>query len=73
MCEDEGAFLRQQLVLLHPELLQQLPSRHDENGLEQTAAEHLGGFVPRQAVVALGDVAVAKPPEGKETRGRGSR
>lgn len=62
VCEDERAFLRQQLVLLHPELLQELTSGHGENGLEQTAAKHVRGLVARQAVVALRYVAVAQPP-----------
>ena len=57
--EYESAFLGQQLVLLHAELLQQLPPCHCEYGLEQAAAKHLSGLVARQAVVALGDVAVA--------------
>lgn len=68
MCEDESAFLRQQFVLLHSEFLQELPSGHREDGLEQAAAEHLGGFVARQAVVTLGDVAVAKPPENRTAK-----
>lgn len=65
MCEDECAFLWQQFVLFHSELLQELTPRHDENGFEQTAAEHLSGFITWQAVVTLGDVAVAQPPGGK--------
>lgn len=60
--EDERPFLRQQFVLLHSELLQQLTPGHREDGLEQAAAEHVRGFVARQAVVALGDVAVTQPP-----------
>lgn len=45
MCEDECAFLWEQFVLLHPELLQQLTSRHSEDGLEQAAAKNLSGFI----------------------------
>lgn len=66
--EDECAFLWQQFVLLHSELLQELTPGYREDGLEQTAAEHLSGLVARQAVVTLGDVAVAQPPaKGEET------
>lgn len=72
MREDECALLREQLVLLHPELLQELAPGHSEDGFEQTAAEHVGGFVARQAVVALGDVAVAEPPGGEEEEERES-
>lgn len=60
--EDEGALLRGQLVLLHAELFQQLPPGDREYGLEQAAAKHLSGLVPRQAVVTLRDVAVTQPP-----------
>jgi len=65
VCEDECAFLWEQLVLLHSELLQELASGHSEDGLEQAASEHLSGFIAREAVVTLGDVAVAQPPEGE--------
>lgn len=68
MCEDECAFLRQQFILLHSELLQELASSHGEDGLEQTAAEHLSGFVAWEAVVALGNVAVAQPPGSPEQK-----
>lgn len=47
VCEDEGAFLRQQFVFLYSEFLQELAPRHGEDGLEQAAAEHLSGFVAR--------------------------
>lgn len=62
VCEDECAFLWQQFILLHSELLQELASGHGEDGLEQAAAEHLSGLIARQAVVTLGDMAVAQPP-----------
>lgn len=70
MCEDERAFLRQQLVLLHSELLQELPSGDGEDGFEQVPAKHLSGFVAGQAVVALRDVAVAQPPDRHTQRRR---
>lgn len=68
VCEDECAFLWQQFVLLHSELLQELPSGHSEDGLEQTAAEHVRGFIARQAVVTLGDMAVAQPPGSQKDK-----
>ncbi|KAF3846007.1 hypothetical protein F7725_003085, partial [Dissostichus mawsoni] len=40
----------------------ELPPGHSEDGLEQAAAEHVRGLIARQAVVTLGDVAVAQPP-----------
>lgn len=64
MCEDQRPFLWQQLVLLHSELLQELTSSHRKDGLEQAAAKHLSGFIAREAVVTLWNVAVAQPPAG---------
>lgn len=61
--EDECPFLWGQLVLLHTELLQQLPPGDREDGLEETAAKHLSCLIPRQAVVTLRDVAVTQPPD----------
>lgn len=70
MREDQSAFLGQELVLLHSELLQELTPCHREDGLEETAAEHLGGLIPWQAVITLGDMAVTQPPktQTQETR-----
>lgn len=65
VCENKRAFLRRQLVLLYSELLQQLPACDREDGLEQTAAEHLTCLVAGQAVVTLRHVTVAQPPEPK--------
>lgn len=62
VCEDKCAFLRQQFVLLHSELLQELSSSDGEDGFEKVSAKHVSGLVARQAVVALRDVAVAQPP-----------
>lgn len=62
VCENECAFLRQQFVLLHSELLQELTAGDSENGLKQTATKHMGGFIARQTVVTLGHMAVAQPP-----------
>lgn len=61
MCQDERALLRQQLVLFHTELLQELAPRDGEDGLEQAAPKDVRGLVARQAVVALRHVAVAQP------------
>lgn len=65
VCENKRAFLWRQFVFLHSELLQELPAGDRENGLEQTAAKHLTGFVARQAVVTLRHMTVAQPPEPK--------
>lgn len=60
--EDEGPLLGHQLVLLHPELLQQLPPGDGEDGAEQAPPEDVRGLVAGEAVAALGHVAVTEPP-----------
>lgn len=62
--EDERPLLRHQLVLLHPEFLQQLPAGDGEDGLEEAAPEDVSGLVAGEAVAALRHVAVAQPPGG---------
>lgn len=62
MGEDQCPLLRHQLVLLHPELLQQLPAGHREDGLEEAAPKDVGGLIAGQAVTALRHMAVAQPP-----------
>lgn len=69
--EDQRPLLRHQLVLLHPELLQQLPAGDREDGLQEAAPEDVGGLVAGKAVAALRHVAVAQPPRrGTRSRGR---
>lgn len=64
MGKDEGPLLRHQLVLLHPEFLQQLPPGHGENGAEEASPKDVSGLVAGEAVTALGHVAVAEPSAG---------
>lgn len=66
VCEDECAFLRWQLVLLLPGLLQELLPHHSEHRTQQRPAEDLSGLVPGQAVAELRHIAVAQPPVAKE-------
>lgn len=68
--EDEGPLLRHQLVLLHPEFLQQLPPGHREDGAEEASPEDVSGLVAGEAVAALGHMAVAEPPVGSREMGR---
>lgn len=60
--ENEGAFLRRQLVLLLSGLLQQLFPHHGEHRAQQRPAEDLRRLVARQTVAELRHVAVAQPP-----------
>lgn len=69
--EDQCALLRHQLVLLHPELLQQLPAGDGEDGLEEAAPKDVRGLVAGKAVAALRHVAVAQPPAGESVRSWG--
>lgn len=62
VCEDEGAFLRRQLLL--PGLFQQLLPHDGEDRAQQRPPEDLRGLVARQAVAELRHVAVAEPPAG---------
>lgn len=67
--EDEGSLLWNQLVFLHPELFQQLPASDCERGLEKIAPKDLGGFIAREAIAALGNMAITQPPGvGQEER-----
>lgn len=59
--EDEGPLLRHQLVLLHPELLQQLSPGDGEDGAEKASPKDVSGLVPGEAVAALGHMAVTEP------------
>ncbi len=61
VCENEGPFLRWQLVLFLSGLLQQLFPHHSEHRAQQRPAEDLSGLVPGQAVAELRHVAVAEP------------
>lgn len=61
VCENECAFLRGELVLLLPGLLQQLLPHHSEHGAQQRPAEDLRGLVAGQAVAELRHIAVAEP------------
>lgn len=69
VCEDECAFLRRQLVLLLPGLLQELLPHDGEHRAQQRPSEDLCGLVPRQAVAELRHVAVAEPPAAQERLG----
>jgi hypothetical protein len=62
--EDEGPFLRHQLVLLHSELLQELPAGNSENGPQKASPKNMGSLVAGEAITALGHVAVTEPPGG---------
>lgn len=62
--EDEGPLLGHQLVFLHPELLQQLPPGHSEDGAEKASPKDVSGLVAGEAIAALGHMAVTEPSVG---------